>query len=182
MRVTMALPLGAALVLAACGSSGGSADSNGDGKVSTAEAASAVSKIDAPLPGKYKTTVNLIDFTMPGMPPAMQAQIKGRMAGNMEATYCETGLDRKGSIKQMTDNMGRGNCTYNKMDVTGRSFDVDMNCTTPQGGKGHYVINGTMTSDSRDMTMEVTQDTPQGGGPMHMKSHIVSTRIGACDS
>ena len=180
MRVTMALPLVAALVLGACGSSGGSADSNGDGKVSAGEVAAAASKMDTPRPGKYQTKVELIDFSMPGMPAGMANQIKGSMTGNMDVTYCETGKDRKESIKDMTDAMGRGNCTYSKMNVAGGSFDVDMTCTSPEGVKGHYVMNGTMTPTSRDMTMDMTQDM-SGGRSMHMKSHVVSTRIGDCD-
>ena len=181
MRVRMALPLGAALVLAACGSSGGSADKNGDGKISTGEVAAAASKIDTPEPGKYQTKVEIIDFSMPGMPAGMMNQIKGSMTGNMDVSYCETGGDREASIKDMTDAMGRGNCTYNKMNVSGGTFDVDMTCKDPQRGEGHYVINGTLTSTSRDMTMDMTQAMP-GGQSMHMKSHVVSTRIGPCDS
>ena len=180
MRVTMALPLVAALVLGACGSSGGSADSNGDGKVSAGEAVSAASKMDAPQPGKYQTKVELIDFSMPGMPAGMTNQIKGSMTGNMDVTYCETGKDRQASIKDMTDAMGRGNCTYNKMNVSGGTFDVDMTCAGREGGNGHYLINGTMTSTSRDMPMDMTQAMP-GGQSMHMKSHVVSTRIGDCN-
>ena len=118
---------------------------------------------------------------MPGMPAGMMNQVKGSLAGKWDVTYCESGNDGKDAIKDMADSIGQGNCTYNKLDTTGSSFSVDMTCTN-NGGKGHYVMNGTMTSDSRDMTMEMTQDSPGGGGPMHMKSHVVSTRIGECDS
>jgi hypothetical protein len=181
MRVTMALPLAAAFVLAACGSSS-SSDANGDGKISTQEAASAAAKMDAPRPGKYKTTVNLLDFTMPGMPAAMLERLKGSMTSNMTTTFCQTGDNRKQAIKDMTDAMGRGNCTYNSLDISGNNFDVDMSCTSPQGGTGHYKVNGTVSSEGTDMTMEITQDMPQGGGQMHMKTHAVSTRIGDCTS
>ena len=65
MRAIHTLPLVAAMLLAACG---GNSDADGDGKISSDEAAAAAQGMVQPRPGQYRTTAELLDFDMPAWP------------------------------------------------------------------------------------------------------------------
>lgn len=179
MRFVLLMPIMTGFVLAACSSGG--ADADGDGKVAQEEAVGALASMDAPRPGQYRTTFEMQEFNMPGMPKGMIDQMSGSIGGNFSMTYCQTESDNEDAVRQMTDNMGRGDCTYNTFEVSGNSFTVDMTCTPPDGGAGTYKMTGTTSSEGTDMQMEMQQQMPgMQGGPMTMKAHMTSERIGDC--
>lgn len=183
MRSMMVLPLAAACALAGCGSDGG-ADADGDGEITAAEAAREMASMDAPRPGQYRTTIEIEEFNIPGMPQSMMNQMSGNFTGNFSSTYCQAEADSERAVKDMTDAIGRGDCTYNSFDVSGNSFSVDMTCNNPEGGgQGRYKLNGTMHSTGSDLQMEMEQQVPDmAGGPMTMKAHMTSERIGDCET
>ena len=182
MRMILALPLAAAFALSACGSSDEPAEdgaASGD-EVSLEDAAKASKKIDAPRKGQYKTRFEIIDFAIPGMPAAMMTQMSGSFSGQMESTYCQTD-DGEDAARRMTDNVGRGDCTYNSFDASANRISADMICTGERGAKGHYKLDGMMSGEGSDLIMEMDQEMPENsGGALHMKARVVSERIGDC--
>src|SRR5690606_13582907 len=79
MRPIHCLPLAAAILLAACG--GGADDLAADGEVTEDELAAALDDAVRPLPGQYRTAIELIEFDIPGMPEAMKGQMRQLVAG-----------------------------------------------------------------------------------------------------
>lgn len=182
MRKLLALPLVSALALAACGSPE-SADSDGDGEITGEEAMARASQMEAPAPGLYRNTVEVLELEIPGMPAGVMEQAKGSFSGNMSTTYCQTVEDSEKSLRDMTDGMGQGNCTYNTFDVSGGKINVAMTCSGDDGTSGNYKMSGAIASNGVDMTMEVDQTAPgMPGGSMHMKARVQSERIGDCES
>lgn len=177
MRAFIALPLAAAFVLGACGSSEDLAE---DGEVTAEEVASAAASFDGPRPGEYRNTVEIEEFTMPGMPAAMMGQMSGQMTGRFSHSFCLSETDGEKAVKQMTDNMGRGDCTYRKLEVSGNRVEGDMTCNSPEGGTGTYRFSGTTSTEGVDMDMEMKQEMPGGGPGMHMKAKFKQERVGDC--
>ena len=69
MRLTHTLPLAAAILLAACG---GDADTDGDGAVSGEEFAAEAAGAIKPQPGQYRTSYEMLEFDVPGMPESVK--------------------------------------------------------------------------------------------------------------
>src|SRR5688500_5415767 len=92
MRPIHALPLAAAILLAACG---GDADSDGDGNVSAEEAAAEAEGMVQPLPGQYRASIELLEFDVPGMPESAKQQMQQIFAGGLAEgnTFCMTEED-----------------------------------------------------------------------------------------
>ena len=180
MRIVFTLPLVSALALAACGSPD-SADSDADGEITEAEAMAEASQMQAPAPGLYRSTVEVLEMEIPGIPSGMLEQAGSSITGSMSTTYCQTAEDSEKSIRDMTDGMGQGSCTYQAFDVSGGTINVAMTCTGEDGASGNYKMNGTVNSSGVDMSMVVDQSA-RGlpGGSMHMKGRVQSERVGDC--
>ena len=182
MRLTHTLPLAAAILLAACGG-GGDADADGDSAVSGEEVAAEAAQAIKPEPGQYKTSYELLEFDVPGMPDAVKQQMQAQMGGAAEVargiTYCLTPEDiaSQGS-QQMVQNMAEGNCTFAKYDVSGGTVSADMQCTGPDGTTNHVLMEGQMTSTGSTMTM--TTEQAIAGRQVHMKTRVTSERTGDC--
>ena len=91
MRPIPTASLAAAALLAACS---GDADTDNDGTVSgdeiVAEAAGAVQ----PEPGQYRTSFEMLEFNVPGLPDSVKQQMQAQMGGaagqGTTTTYCLT--------------------------------------------------------------------------------------------
>lgn len=179
MRTVHSLPLAAALMLAACG---GSADEDGDGKLSEGEVAEAAEGMPKPLPGQYRTSAELVEFDIPGLPDEAKQQMQTAMAGGLAQanTTCLTKeqADKNGA-EQMVKGLAEGNCTMQKFDVSGNSIVAEMQCAGEGGPQGQVRMEGQMAADSSNMTMEFDQELG-GGQKAHIKMRMNSQRIGDC--
>jgi len=179
MRPIHAMPLVAAVLLAACGSS---ADQDGDGAISNEEAAAAMGNAVQPQPGQYRVSTNVIEFDVPGLGDEMKQQMKTMMSASasQENTFCLTPEEAaKNGPEEMVKSMAEGNCTFRKFDVSGGNISADMQCTDEAGRVGTVLMEGNMSNSSSDMTMTMDQEV-QGMGQMHMKMNVKSERIGDC--
>jgi hypothetical protein len=180
MRTIHALPLLAAFALAACG--GGTADEDGDGKVSNQEAAAAADSMIKPEPGQYKTSLEMLEFDIPGMTDEMKTQMRTMMGGELAKgnTFCLTPEEAASQgPQQMVENMAESNCSFAKFDVAGGNISADMQCTGEDGKASHVLMDGQMSSTGSNMTMTMDQD--QGAvGKVHMKMRVISERTGDC--
>ena len=179
MRIVHTVPLAAAALLAACGSS---SDADGDGKISGTEAAAAAQTIVQPRPGQYRTTAELLDFDMPGMTEQQKGQMRSMMAGGQAqtSTTCLTPEQaQRNGAKQMVQHMAQGNCTIKTFDVSGNNIVAEMECASQDGKPGIVRMEGQMTEESSTMTMEFNQDMA-GRGQAHIKMRVNSQRTGDC--
>ncbi len=179
MRCKMFVPLAVAISLSACGSS----DDTPSGPISPEDAAEALAQIETPRAGQYKATVELLEFDVPGMPAEQKEQMKSMMAGAMTQghTYCLTQEESESGAKDMATKLAQGDCTFNDFNAGGNSLYADMICKGENGQQGNVKLAGTMSRESSDMTMTMTQNSPElPGGSMNIKMHMVSERIGDC--
>ncbi len=179
MRTIHTLPLLVAMLLAACGDKAGE---NGEGAVSNETAAALAEGMVQPQPGQYRTSVELLEFEVPGMTDQMKAQMRSVFGGELAKgnTSCLTPEEAEANgPKRMAQNMAEGNCTFRKFDVSGGTISADMQCTGDDGRTSHVLMDGLMTRTSSDMTMTMSQEM-EGMGNVHMKMHVKAERIGDC--
>jgi hypothetical protein len=165
----------AAVLIAGC-SGGGSADADGNGKVSISEAAKmAEAEGLKPEPGYYKATITMTGITIPGMPPEM----KGHGAGlTTTSEYCLTAEEVDKGFAEMMKRGQNGECSYESFSLKGGKMDAVMVCKTPKG-QTRTRMNGTVTPTRSDYTASTTMQFPElGKGTLSFAAR--HERIGDC--
>lgn len=168
----------ATLAVTACSDKG--ADTDGDGKVSSAEAQKELSQGGAVSmkPGMWEVKIKFDSVDAPGMPEAAKAQMTKAM-NEMSVKSC---LTKEQAEKPGADFFGGdagSNCTFQQLDRSGNKISVQMTCK-PQGGITiANKMQGSFEGETYAMTMEQkTSGTPMGD--MTMKGRIEGKRIGDC--
>lgn len=176
MRPFAYLPLAAACLLAACGSA---EEAPAEAGLSAEEVMAEAGNAVQPQPGQYSSTVELIDFQVPGVPDAMVAQMRGAVASGAAQgnQFCMTEADA--DPKAMLENLAESDCTFNQFAVTGGTIKADMSCKGEGGVAARVQMDGTMTAQSSTMTMTMTQPVANVGDAT-IKMRIASRRTGAC--
>jgi hypothetical protein len=180
MRSIHLAPLASAILLAACG---GSADTNDDGAISEEEVVAEAAGMVRPQPGEYRTTYELLEFDMPGLPEAVRAQMHAQMGGAagmvQPMTYCLTPEEAEANgAEQMAKRMAEGDCTVARFDASGGSVSAEMQCSGADGTTTHVTMDGQMTATSSAMTMAAEVD--RQGQKVTTKSRVTTQRIGDC--
>lgn len=175
MRAIHALPVLAAMMLAACGGS----EEKSAGGLSAQDVAAEVGTAITPQPGQYSSTVELLAFDVPGVPAAMLEQMKaqaksGAAQGN---SFCLT--PDQADPKAMMQNMAEGDCTFSQFDVNGAKITADMVCKGNGGPEGRVQMDGTMAATGSDMTMTM-QQSMGNMGVVNMKMRVTTKRTGDC--
>ena len=168
------------LVLAACGSE--PVDPKNVDEV-IAEAG----KLEKPRPGQYETTAEMVEFTVPGLPPQQAEQIKammGKVSGET-TTYCLTPEEAEKGFEENVRKMAQGkqqmNCEFARFDVDGDKLDAAMACKGPQGMTADLTLAGTTSSEASSMRMTMVQKAQMiPGGEMRMEMQMDAKRIGDC--
>lgn len=180
MRYRHIMPLAAVLVLAACGSNEDAAEAGG----SEAEEMAAAAE-DGPTPqaGQYRTTMELVEISVPNAPPEMaQALQQGFGSGAQEAnTYCVTPEQAaaSNSREEVLKNLADSNCTVDQFNQAGGAIDAVLTCSGDGMMNGQVTLNGTMTETGSNMEMSLKMQVPQAGEAT-MRMRMVSERIGDC--
>src|SRR5690606_11865013 len=180
MRTIHALPLAAAMLLAACG--GGETDADGDGSLTADEVAAAAADMVQPRPGQYRSTLELLEFDAPGVPDSAKQQMRQIFASGLTEgnTFCLTPEDAAANgARQMVENMAESDCTMDRFDVTGGAVVAEMQCAGEGGAASTVKMEGQMTTESSTMTMDTSQNVPNIG-ETRMKMRVTSQRIGDC--
>lgn len=176
MRPLLAVsPLLIALGLAACNKSS-------DTPKTAEEVKAEVAKAEKPEPGKYRTTIKITDFSIPGMPADRAEQMKG-MFGQTGKTieYCLTKADADKGFEEVNKRAAQGDCSYDRFSASGGKIDAKMTCKTGQGMTMAYEMQGTFSSTASQLSMK--SDTAMAGMPgkgMHMEATVTNERIGDC--
>ena len=180
MKPLLAIGMVTALVaLSGCSNKG--ADSDGDGKVSAAEAQAELAQDGAMAmqPGLWEVKISFNSIDAPKLPAEVKDQMLKAMGDGMSVQSCLT--------KEQAENPGvdffggdeQSNCTFAKLDRNGNNIAVEMTCK-PQGGMTiASKMDGSFAKESYTMTME----QKSGGTPMGdltMKGKVEGKRIGEC--
>jgi len=160
------------------------------GKPKTAdEVVAEAGELAQPLPGQYETKVKLLEFTVPGLPPAQADKIKSMMGnvGGETSSYCLTPAEAKkgfeDSVRKMGEGQGGLKCAFDTFDVNGGKLAAQMTCTGAQGMQSNMKLDGTATAQSTSMHMAMTQKAAMiPGGEMRMVMQMDSHRTGDCTS
>ncbi|WP_162935760.1 DUF3617 domain-containing protein [Tsuneonella amylolytica] len=166
-------------VLAACGS---------ESEPRTAEEVVAeAGKLEKPRPGQYETQVELLEFSVPGLPPKQAEQLRSMMGNVQEkaSSYCLTQAEAdKGfedSIRKMTEGTGGMKCEFDKFDAGGGKLDAALSCTGGQGLNSTITIDGTTGAEASTMNVRMAQKAPMiPGGEVVMRMRMDSKRTGDC--
>lgn len=175
-----------ALALAGCGQGAGEEPE----PKSTAEVIAEAGKLAKPQPGQYRTTVELIEFSVPGLPQSQAERLRSMMGSNLgdrSSTYCLTPAEAdKGfedMIRKMSEGQGGMACEFARFDVDGGAIDAQMTCKGAQGMQSAVTMKGTATSQGTSMRMAMTQTAEMlPGGEMKMDLQLDSRRTGDCGS
>ena len=175
MRFTPALPLIAALALAACSDD---ADAElTDEALSEEEVASIEDNGEMPAPGEYTTSEELIEFDAPGLDDAKLAEARNAFAeGAAEPLlFCIT---EETTREQWLSAITEANCTLSRLSADGNNLDGVMQCSAEEGLNGRIEVSGTAGADGSDLRMNIPVQTQAGEGTARIR--VRSERVGDC--
>ena len=177
MRFVHALPIFAAIALAACS---GKADDELAGEALSADevAGAAAADFTMPRPGQYRTTQELVDFTMPGLPAGQMEMVRSQFAAGASEphTYC---VNEQMTREKWLSDMAESDCTVSSSAATADGINMVMSCTGAEGVAGRITLTGTTTTEGSDMEMSFTQAIPNMGDST-IKMRVKSERVGDC--
>lgn len=176
MRIAFCLPL-IALGLSACGS-------DAEEPKTEDEVIAAMEDLAKPEPGLYRTTTEMVEFSVPGLPEEQAQQLrKMRGDGVKTSEQCLTEEEANRGFKDMLREMSKPDeglsCDFTRFDTSGSDLDAKMTCGGPGGTGAEIVLAGEVETTRSDLTMKMKVDAgPLGEMDMTMKTK--SERIGDC--
>jgi len=176
MRSIIALPLAAACLLSACGTPEDQAQT-------PEQAAAAAAQLPRPEPGLYRSTVNILEFEIPGLPQQQLDHMKQAMKGvsGKSSTFCLTAQDVEEGYEEMVRKSAEGDCTFQKFQAGATTLDAKMSCKMDQGAMADIAMQGDITPALTHMVMQVDQSGGQvPGGKIHTRMEVTNERIGDC--
>lgn len=177
MRLASVAPLAALAVLTACGSN----EDSSDAPKTLDEVKAETAKLVKPDPGRYRSTVKLTKFEVPGMPAAQAEKMKAMFASSGQSSeFCMTKAQTDKGFEEMAKAMAQGNCTYDRYTADGGTLDAKMTCQTGQGMTSVVEMAGTVAPTQMQMTMKMNNTMPGLPVSMTIEADVQSQRIGDC--
>lgn len=162
-----------ALALGGCGEQGSEPAGN------TAAAEKAAAEIAFRFqPGQYRTTIEVQNVTMPGMPAAAQDQMRAMFAKGMTSEYCLKPEDAAKGVEQMKSQMARGECQFETFEASGGTVKSAFTCKN-EGMEMRSTSEGTYSETGSKVAI-VADMKGQGGQAMHIEQTVKTERIGDC--
>ncbi len=131
-------------------------------------------------PGLWSTTIELVDFQAPGMPPEMLDRMKSQMGSGQKQERCVT----QAEVDKLDAFIGQNNanCVFEKYSVGGGKIEGKATCK-PGGMTQTMTMKGTYTKTKSDMTMtsELTGAPPPMGNAKTVMN-VKAERVGDCDA
>ena len=168
--LAFALPLAA---LAACGQ-------QQERKDQAKPAASASKLPPPPQPGQYRVELRINRVEFPGMGGAMADKAKAMFGSSAQTSeFCLTPQEAgKGREEYYRRTLAKGDCKYEKRNLTDTAIDAVLVCQTGQGMSARNEVTGTFTATGSNMAIKSLSQVP--GGSVSMEATVTSQRIGDC--
>jgi hypothetical protein len=178
MRAIHLVPLTAGILLTGCGS----ADADGDGRISPAEAAAEAAKTSVrQRPGEYQYTFELLDFQVPDVPDAARQRMRDAVANGLGGGYfqCVTPADvAEGGAAKMIESLAKSDCTMTEFSVSSDSYTATARCVR-RGVTQDFEMEGVMAAESATATVVVSQNVPNLGAAK-TTFRLNARRFGEC--
>ena len=154
---------------------------------SAEEVKQAVAQLDKPLPGLYRSTMKLAEFSVPGMSSAQSERMRTMFDSAQSHDFCLTAADAAKGYEEMTKRLAQGQCTYDRFEASGGNIDAAMTCHALRGSTSKVAMKGTLNPEGSQVHMTVEQSLPGLGaaaqvglGGMKMVADVTSNRVGDC--
>lgn len=135
-------------------------------------------------PGKWSSTVAVLEMNSPGMPAEMQAMMKQRIGQPQTVEACLT-AEQVDNPERMLGGIP-ASCKYDRYVMGNGKMDGTLRCDT-NGMKQEMTVAGTYSDDQYSITIDNKSSVPAGAlpggqaGSMSMKMKVDSKRLGECD-
>lgn len=128
-------------------------------------------------PGQYRTTMTILDISMPGVPAGAMANMQ---TAPIVTEHCVTATDIADyTAPDLTQGQNGMTCTAVRSNSVGGHIDNEATCTGPTGTTTMHMV-GTYTPTRVDMEMTSTTQMPNNAGAMTQRMQMVNERIGEC--
>ena len=167
--------LAGALALAGCGNPGA--------PTSEEDIAAEGAKLTKPLPGRYTSITELVDYQLRGASPQDADRLKQEMSAmtGQSRSYCLTEREAEKGFEDMWRRSQEGECRFERFEVDGDKLSATMNCTTPQGVISRVAMEGASAAESSHMRLTIEQQTRAvPGKTVKMVLEIDNLREGDC--
>ncbi|MES2781616.1 MAG: DUF3617 domain-containing protein [Pseudomonadota bacterium] len=169
----------AALAVSACSNKG--ADTDGDGKISDAEATTEMADGGAMAmkPGLWEVKIGFDKIEAPGAPAGMQDQIKAQMGQGVTQRSCLTQAQAEKPGMEFFGAPPEANCTFDDLDRSTDGVKVSMTCKPTGPIVVKSKMDGKFNAETYTMNIEQnTEGTPMGA--VKMTGKIEGKRVGDC--
>ena len=136
-------------------------------------------------PGKWSSTVSVLEMNSPAMPPEMQAEMKAKLGQPRTVEACLT-AEQVDNPERMLGNVP-ATCKYDRYTMGNGKMNGTMRCEQ-DGMVQQMTVAGTYANDSYSLTIDNKTTVPAGAvagqpaGAMSMKMKVDSKRLGECDT
>ena len=136
-------------------------------------------------PGKWSSTVAILEMNSPGMPPEMQQKMKAEIGQPRTVEACLT-ADQVDNPERMIGAVP-ASCRYDRYTMGNGKMNGKMRCET-NGMVQEMTVAGTYSDDQYSLTIDNKTSAPAGmvagqpAGVMSMKMKVDSRRLGECDA
>ncbi|MCY7281252.1 MAG: DUF3617 domain-containing protein [Sphingomonas bacterium] len=136
-------------------------------------------------PGKWSSSVSILEMNSPGMPPEMQAQMKAQLGQPRTVEACLT-ADQVDNPERMIGTVP-ASCKYDRYTMGNGKMNGKMRCEN-NGMVQEMSVAGTYSDDRYSLIIDNKTSAPQAAvagqpaGAMSMKMKVESRRLGECDA
>jgi Protein of unknown function (DUF3617) len=170
----------ALLVLASC-SRGSESDTDGDGKISSAERAAEMSK-DGYLPiqpGRWKIQFNFAEIDVPRLGNKERQDILRETNQGASGLSCLSAAEANKPSANFFGGKGAEDCTYKQFDIAGNRAQMKVICGMGGMGKAEMNLDGTIGDTRFDFDTKVSVAVPLAG-KIKMSGQMTGTYDGRC--
>ncbi len=168
------------------GCSGGNADTDGDGKISTAEADAEAAKAGLS-PGMWEKSVKLVEVDLdlgdqasPEEKAQADTEIESMIGRERSEQICLSEQDAKNPKASFFAPGSEGGCEYTEFSVSGGKLKTEMKCEADEvTEKMKVVMSGDYTDSSFSGDYVLNVDAAEKGS-LEMKGRSTMKRIGDC--
>lgn len=131
-------------------------------------------------PGQYRVVLRVNRVEFPGMTGAMADNAKTMFGTSAQTSeYCLTREDAgKGREDYYRRTLAKGDCKYERLNLTAKAIDAVLVCQTGQGMTARNEVVGTFTATGSNVVVKSINQI--AGGTVSMEAEVSSERIGDC--